>query len=347
MVNKNNMVNKGFPKSVDIINDLKAVENVHTDSWYIKSEFECNGKKLGFTWHQGVSTTSLDGKKAMTLECLFMNVTDDTWINKNRLYSISDTANIDYDKMHVYSPGVDFSGDHHQMDLKVLIDDILLDMHFTTNGEVLYNGVTGLIEFGCSNSYQFSFPNMKMEGTLTIAGEEYKVTNATAWFDRQYGTMNNKKVPATLLPGVTDWLWIGFSSLKDGKGAISLWDVYNPGSRNAFATILREDGTEANVLINIRYDDIWTSAKSGYKYPKTIHVDIPDEEFKLTLRCLADLKYVEFVHEGELKKLSGCQCLFDAQGTYKDTTINRICDVEIIGNLCGEDQKAIKNTASQ
>lgn len=89
-----------------------------------------------------------------------------------------------------------------------------------------------------------------------------------------------------------------------------------------------------NASADITYDDIWTSEKSGHSYPNIIHIQIPAEDFDVTLTSPASVQNAEFVHE--IKLLSGCQCLYHLSGTYKGNKIDCFVDVEMIGYVCGE-----------
>ncbi len=329
---KNLMTNHGFPMSVNALDDLKAVPEALIDSWYIKTEFEADGKQLGFTWHHMVQP--YDNEIKVSVESLFMDATDDIWLNNKILSSVNEENGIATDRMHCFSYWGDFSGDMKHMSLDLKIGENEIHMNFIPNGEILYNGGTGLITFGNTGSYQYSFPNMKMEGTFILQGHEYKVKNAYAWFDRQYGIAQTRTKEYSFGPGKSSWLWIGLSSLQNGRGAVSLWDVYLPTQRHAFATFLLQDGVMKNASADITYDDIWTSEGSGHSYPNTINIRIPAEDFDVKLTSLATGPDAEFVHE--VKLLSGCQCLYHISGTYKGEKIDSSVDVEMIGDVCGE-----------
>jgi len=329
---KNLMANSGFPMSVHIQEDLKAIPQALIDSWYIKTEFEADGKQLGFTWHHMVQAYGNELK--VSVESLFMDATNDVWLNNKILSSVDDKNGVASDCMHCFSSWGDFRGDMDQMTLNLEIGGDEIHMKFIPNGEVLYNGGTGLIHFGNTGSYQYSFPNMKMEGTFIFQGHEYKITNANAWFDRQYAFAPTRTEGFTFAPGKSSWLWIGLSPLLNGRGAVSLWDVYGNTERYAFGTFLNPDGVMTNAAAEITYDDIWTSERSGHSYPNTIHIHIPAEDFDVKLTSLASGQDAEFVHE--VKLLSGCQCLYHISGTYKGEKIDRSVDVELIGDVCGE-----------
>ena len=142
---KNLLINNGFPMSVNISNDLKPVKIAYTDSWYIKTEFEADGKQLGFTWHQ--MSQPYGNEIKVSVESLFMNATDDIWLD-NKILSSPNTENgVAEDKMHCFSSFGNFSGDLNHMTLDLKIENNEIHMSFIPNGEVLYNGGTGLIEF--------------------------------------------------------------------------------------------------------------------------------------------------------------------------------------------------------
>lgn len=329
---KNPMNNSGFPMSVNPSEDLKPLPHAQIDSWYIKTEFEADGKQLGFTWHQMLQ--AYGNEKKVSAESLLMNASDNIWLNNRILSSVNEENGFDSECMHCYSSWGDLTGDENHMSLDLIIDENEIHVTFVPNGEILYNGGTGLIEIGNTGSYQYSFPQMKMEGTFLLQGHEYKIHNAHAWFDRQYGIPAGHPSDLTFAPGQNSWLWIGLSPLHSNLGAVSLWDIYSSDKRFAFGTFLHEDGIMTNASIDITYDDIWVSRKTGHSYPNTIHIAIPSEDFNVTLTSLARGQDAEFVHE--IKLLSGCQCLYHINGSYRGEKIDRTVDVEMIGDVCGE-----------
>ncbi|MCR5788867.1 MAG: carotenoid 1,2-hydratase [Lachnospiraceae bacterium] len=336
---KNLLKNSGFPYSVDVASWLKPIKNSCTDSWYVKAEFQVEGQQYGFTWHEGTTLMPdpQDPSKQVTIisaESLFMDVEKDLFIS-NEITALPDEKNgVDPDCMRVYSKWGELSGDEKKMRLDLVIDDNEVHVDLEFNNEVMLNGGIGLIEFGSESSYEYAFPNMKMEGTVKIQGREFKIENAYAWFDRQVGLINQKDEPRLLEAGRSCWMWIGMPRLNGDRGAISLWDVYNPGRRNAFATVIHEDGTERNVNCDITYDNIWTSETTGFSYPRTVNVDMPEEDIHFTMTCMSGGTNQEFVREP--KGLSGCQCLYRTVGSYKGIPIDRAANVEMIGDLCGE-----------
>lgn len=330
---KNLLKNDGFPYSVDVEKDLTPMQEANTgDSWYIKAEFEAAGTQYGFTWHEGL--LSANGTTLVSAEALFMSVKDDLYLNYDMTRPFAGKNGVDYETLHVYSEWGALRGDSREMALDLCVEDNEMHVTLTYNDEVLMNGVTGLIEAGNTSSYQYAFPNMKMNGYMVLRGQRIEIRNQYAWFDRQYGLINGKKGAPLFLVGKSSWLWIGISRLSGEKGAISLWDVYNPGHRNAYATVVRPDGSHANLPIDVTYDDVWISEISGFSYPRKIHVSIPAEQFTADFTCCTNGKSYHFLRQP--KELSGCQCLYYMEGSYKGQPFARVNDVEMIGDLCGE-----------
>lgn len=290
---------------------------------------------MGFEWHQQVADTEMG--KVNNVEFFLMDGTNKIQY-PNAYSSIGDSVNYSLsDKLEISSKFGKLTGDTNNMNLKLSSSDGSVDVTMQVKDK-LYNGTTGLLNF-MGNSYEYAYPNLVVNGTVNIKGSEYKVKNATAWFDRQWSvkmaqtdssvSKNRWWAPATYADFKESWLWIGMS-LTDSD-AISLWDCYTD-KRNCFATLLHEDGTQVNTGMNVKYDDIWTSKKTGGSYPGKFTIDIPTEDLHLTFTKLSNNS--EFTHATD--GIYGCQNLMAVEGTYKGKTINKTVVVELIGNLCGK-----------
>ena len=327
--------NQGFPMSVDYAMDLRAMNNGLSDSWYFKAEFVSEGKELGFTWHPMVQY--VDGAPFMSIESNLMNASDNIWLNNSAMFPMDNEKNCaNTERMDVRCEWGVMTGDEKRMSLDAAFNGNEIHMTFDASGEILFNAATGLLRLGNSGSLQYSFPSMKMNGTFIMQGHAYSVKDAVAWFDRQYSMLFDPAKGVTSAPGQNSWLWIGQSQLKDGKAAVSLWDIYSKNARYAFATFAREDGSQINANCEITYDKIWSSKASGHSYPDVICVKCPQEDYEMTFTCLDTGHSAEFVHE-KVKAMSGVQCLYRARGRYKGVKIDSVNDVEMIGDLCGED----------
>lgn len=328
---RNSMPNKGVPLSVDYQKDLPARPGSSFDSWYVICNFECDGNKLAFEWHHQTVTITSE-MKMVTAEFLLMNASENLSIHNALTEPGSETSRADEEKLCVLSSWGEFSGDNSKMTLKLDVAEGKVDVVLKPKKEVLYNGTTGLLYLAGTDSHQFSFPNMDIEGTLTIKGKEYTIKNTTAWFDRQWGFGFSQT--EGFGPGMfqVSWLWLGMTLNDDKSEAISLWDAYTADGKHAFATFLKKDGSQVNALADIKYDEVWTSKKSGKNYPRIVSISIPSEDFNVKLVSMIDDP--EFVREGV--NISGCQTLCNVTGTYKGKPIARDVVLEMLGDVCGE-----------
>ncbi len=330
--NKNSLPNRGVPLFVDISKDLAPKADAALDSYYVNCCFEAGGKQLGFEWHEMIYR--LPQGNFTSTEFLLMNGSDDHFFPNTLSEPLTQNDSIPDGQLTISSSIGKLKGDQKEMTLSLQSDKGNVNVVLRPRREVLYNGSTGLLNLAGSKSYEYAYTNMDVEGTVTIDGKEYKVKNATAWFDRQWSG-----IPDTVSSGdpmkmmSSSWLWLGMPLNEDLSAAISLWDLYTDEGRNACATILNKNGTQINVPANISYDGIWTSRSSGNKYPRRVHVSIPEEKLDFTLESL--ITNPDFVHS-DGKGAPGCQVLCRAKGTYQGKTFNRNVIVEMIGDLCGK-----------
>lgn len=332
-MNRNQMKNHGIPLSVNVKENMPAVKNGTFDSWYVISNFEADGKKFAFEWHQQALKIGPLGR-IVTAEFLITNGSEDICKHNAITEREGSKAGASADKLHVWTAWGGMDGDETRMTLKLNAGTEGVDVVLTPTGQTLYNGTTGLLHFGSNDSYEFAFPNMKIEGTLTFEGKQYPITNTTAWFDRQWGYEMSKIESVGKQPGMfqQSWLWLGMVLSEDKKESISLWDAYLKNGRYNFATFIHADGSQNNAVAEVRYEDLYTSAASGNTYPRTVYVDVPQEDLHLKLESL--ITDPEFYREK--LGLSGCQCLCHVTGSYKGQNIEKDNVLELINNVCGE-----------
>ncbi len=328
MGNYNVMKSSGVSYYVDPRTDLAAKENYSIDSWYVNLYCEVEGKKIGFTWHQGTVDAGI--MKMATIEICMMELTENIWFSEATTEQISKTAYASYEKLDVRTSFGGLTGDDKEMRLQLTTKDGEVDITLKPQNALLVNGGSGLINlYNMGDSVQFSWPNMLASGTVTLQGTTYKVQNETAWFDRQWGTSLSLEDFVSSKDGLS-WMWIGMnpSVEKDGIGAFSVWDTFAKGVRNTFATVIVEDGAQLYAPTEITYSDIWVSKQTGNKYPNKFHVSIPAAELEVDFSCLVD--ETEFVHEfGN----AGSQSPFSVTGTMRGKTINTNMIVEMIGGI--------------
>lgn len=327
---KSEVANKGIPLWVDAEKDLPGAEKSTFDSFFVSCEFEGeDGHHYGIVWHQQTQFG-----KYMTAQVLLADPANGVDNNTPFTGMAGHDCHISTDKLECVSPLGSLTGSKEEMHLVINVEDASADLKLRPRKMILYNGTTGLLKMlDNMDNHQFSFPNMDVEGTFTINGQTHKVTNTTAWFDRQWGFADTSK---SLLEGKgmnrLSWLWIGFPLNEERTAAVSLWDSFAADGRYCFATVYNEDETQANHKVEITYKDVWKSRKSGCSYPGAVHVEIPTAKINLDLTILPGDP--EFYHPEN--GLAGFEALCKIDGSYKGQKVDRYGFLEIVGDVCGE-----------
>ncbi|EIZ77330.1 hypothetical protein WSK_4116 [Novosphingobium sp. Rr 2-17] len=318
----------GTPLFVDTTKDLVSHTDTFLESWYVNAAFESGGKILGFEWHQSVTA----GGSAT--EFLVMNATDDIWRPYAAAEAPSATVGASTTEMHVYSTVGSLIGDRSEMRFKAVNGNNSVDVVMRPQAAELYNGTTGLLPFLGTNSYEFAFPNMITQGTITIDGEVHEVKSDAVWFDRQWGataglTPDDMKRNAAVV-NEAHWTWLGLSFGAGNRAAISFWDVMGEDKRWTFLTCLGEDGVQTNVEAQVEYLKVWTSSDTGQKYPGLVHITAPKLHLELVLTAM--MSRPEFVYprgQGH----SGGQSLCRVAGHVGKTRIDTHALLEMIGGI--------------
>ena len=326
---KNLLPNNGVPLFVDCEKDLPphVLDGGLFDSWYICATLDQDGKKLGIQWHHQIQETP---QGIVTLsEFAISDGTTHKYFPHGLCLPLSPENGADRDKLNVYSNICSLTGDRNKMQFKVMADDCSMDVTLE-GGDVLYNGTMGMVRFLSADSYQYSFPNMKMNGVLKIGDTEYRIVDQTAWFDRQWSIVSHPGEHIMEVPGCVRlaWLWFGLN-MPNGEH-FSLWDAYGCRGKEAFATIASPDGSQRNVLIDVTYSDIWTSERTGCHYPRTVEVEVPSEDIHLKLTSMIDNP------EADTVVVNSCQDLCTITGTCKGLPVDDLVVLEIVGDICGE-----------
>lgn len=328
-MSRNSMKNNGLPMFADPVKDLNGKGAIMMDSYYFNAAFEAEGKILGIQWHQ--QTNDTPAGKNVSVEFDIMDGSEHSYSPHATLLPLGKDAGADEKSLRVFSPLGVVQGDSHRMSAKLRDGDDGMDLVFDIQPQILYNGAMGMIRFLGTDSYEFAYPNMVMNGTVTYKGKVYTVKDQKAWFDRQWSFKPNGIESIVAAPGVTQlsWLWTGMNLSDDGTESISLWDAYGAKGKNSFATIVYPDGTNINYLMDIDYGDLWVSEKSGNTYPRTVRISVPKAGLTMTCRAMIDDP------EAVSPLVSGCQGLVEVTGTYKGKEFRRYTIQEIVGNLCG------------
>jgi predicted secreted hydrolase len=164
------------------------------------------------------------------------------------------------------------------------MDGYALDLELTATKPAALHHETGYIDFQpAGGSYYYSRTRMAASGTLTVDGRPLAVTGQ-AWMDHQWGNF--------IVAGAGGWDWFALQ-LDDG------WDLMIFHIRTAegqvalsFGTLVAPDGRTRH----LGPDDFafaatgeWTSPVTDTTYPSGWAVDLPAEDWSLTLEpSLAD-----------------------------------------------------------
>ena len=213
--------------------------------------------------------------------------------------------------------------------IKAALEKCSFDVVIHPVGDIIYNGGTGYFPLmQLKNNYQYSCPDMRMDGKIVIEGKEYTVADGSCWFDRQFNSPSLKEIPniTTMNP---KWMWMGIQ-LENGV-SISLWEILpDHGAHFSFATILHQDGTQTICQMKSAAENSaepWHSSVTGQNYPTKWHIEISDYEIDLFVTC--NPKQQEIV--SALKQLNKYEAESDVTGTYQGSIVNGACCVELLG----------------
>jgi predicted secreted hydrolase len=158
-------------------------------------------------------------------------------------------------------------------------DEISLDLALTPLRQPVLNGERGLSRKSSnieSASYYYSITRMQTEGSLTIAGDEYRVSGLS-WLDREWST-------SALASDQVGWDWFALQ-LADGTDLM----LYNIRKRdgtadeNSSGTLSTADGEAVGLKrddFEIVVNSTWESPQGG-TYPSGWTVRIPARDLEI------------------------------------------------------------------
>ena len=331
---RTDMPNAGLPMFVFPEKDLNAKPGNFLDSWYVNAAVQLEDRVVGIQYHQQNQTTPFG--ELCNSEFALMDGSDRSYHPYAVMVPVDEANGASADELNVYSSWGALTGDKNVMTLKLASDECKLDVTLENKGDLLINGTMGMLRFIGCDSYQFAYPNLVMNGTLTIGDKEYKLVNEHAWFDRQWG------IPGTEIPGESvlrlpdmlqvSWVWFGLPLTADKTEFMSFWDAVDGRGRHTFATILTKEGKQVNVLCDTTYSNLWTGSlcEPGNSYPRTTHVVVKEMDLDITLESGIDNP------ESGNPMICGCQDLVHVTGSYKGQAIDTYTILEIVNNVCGD-----------
>lgn len=152
-------------------------------------------------------------------------------------------------------------------------------LNLVPNGPPMLNGRAGFSTKAADPrhaSYYYSRPQLKVEGTLTLAGKTRPVSGQ-AWLDHEWSS-------EVLPPGAQGWDWIGIN-LADGSAlmAFRLRGVAGSALWSA-ATFRQADGSTRSLppaAVTFEALRQWRSPRTGIAYPVEWRVRLEQRLFRL------------------------------------------------------------------
>lgn len=329
---RDQMPNSGLPLFVNPVKDLPAKEGNFMDSWYVNACVQVEGRVLGIQYHHQLQGSPMG--LLCNSEFALMDGTDHSYHPYALMCPVDENNGSDGTKLNAFSAWGALTGDEKKMTLKLASEDCQLNVTLENKGDLLINGTMGMIRFIGCDSYQFAYPNLVMNGTLTVAGKEYKLVNEHAWFDRQWSDRAIEGESVLRLPGVLQdsWVWFGIPLSPAKEEFLSFWDTVDQTGRHIFATVRTKDGQQKNVLCKTEYSDFWTGTmcEPGNTYPRTSRIIAEEIGLDITLKSM-----IENPESGNAM-ICGCQDLCHVTGTYNGAPVDTYTVLEIVNNVCGE-----------
>jgi predicted secreted hydrolase len=160
------------------------------------------------------------------------------------------------------------------MKLSAVDGAVALDLDLASLKPVVLNGERGLSRKGSepgNASYYYSIPRLATRGTLTVAGERFRVSGLS-WLDREWST-------SALSPDQSGWDWFALQ-LNDGRDLMFYRLRRKDGSVDPFsAGTLTEANGRARRLsaaeLQLSATAWWTSPASGTRYPARWRLAVP------------------------------------------------------------------------
>lgn len=320
---------KKFVSSTIDVMETFLPQKTFTNSWFFIGDCKVDGHDISFLFHM------MAGRFINQLNGVF-SVTDKTtgW------YESSDCIIPLRKHMHEKDGTLTVKTDNAEMNgnlkdginIKAKLKKCSFNAFIKPYGDVILNGGSGyypLLLF--KNNAQYSCPNMKMDGSVTIEGKEYEFRNTECWFDRQF---NSPIVKDIIKNGVKldDRKWIWFGLKLDNNVSMSIWEILDAdGTDNNFGTVLLPDGTQ-NIFMPDSLvencDDVWHSDVTRQNYPTKWKVKSKLPNMDLLITCVP--REQEIVSERtDLNKYEGESIV---TGIYMGEEVTGSCCVEILGN---------------
>jgi len=177
-------------------------------------------------------------------------------------------------EMHVHYGKTLVKKHKKHYDLAFNQGDDALDLRLSVAKKPALWGDNGVIPMGNKgDSYYYSFPRMKAEGTLTLQGEKKKVSGIV-WMDHQWGEWD-----------LLDDRWVWFAVQLSDNTDLMVFSFENPSTHDTirFGGIALPSGRVVMTGVRLKPTRHWTSAKTRRKYAVGWRLELPERKTKLSI----------------------------------------------------------------
>lgn len=164
------------------------------------------------------------------------------------------------------------NGGSHVLRSSAGTDSVSFDLSLAPSEGMMLHDAIGWLAFPLGSSYYYTFPRMRVSGTLEVPTRGREVVQGEAWYDHQWGDF-------VVLGWPSGWYWTGLN-FHDGTSLMvsEVRDV-DGGRFRLFGTYIGRDGnqrelTGATDAIEIEHLEYWTSPETDAEYPVASRVKI-------------------------------------------------------------------------
>ncbi len=299
------------------------------NGWWYVGKFEAEGETLGYLAHWMYMGTRF-GEPTLCYHFSATNETTGKFYHKSELYrnpdiEIKETGEGEDRKLMVKVPAGYLEGDMGKVHLEASGEDFSLSCDMESYGNVLYGGgTTSFPAIIGTNINQFSVPDMRTKGCITLDGKTYEI-EGSSWFDRQWQT-DNPSDPRS----IGKWKWNWFNICLDNGEVLGVWDMYivSQNVNYCWATVLHPDGTQTIDTVSRTFGNYWKSEKSGKNYPLYSRIRLENLDVELEIEPVVEDQEMGVPGMIAMYEYEG---LSDVKGTYKGQPVKGYSYYELVG----------------
>ena len=292
------------PRTLAFPRDHGSHPGLRTEWWYITGQARAADRAWGFqvTFFRSRVDTAQPLRSAFAARQLLFAHAALCDVQGQRLYhdqriaragfGIAESSESDTGvRLHDWSLARSDAGPAERYDTRICSSAFALELQFETQDPPLLQGRAGLSRKGPEPgqaSYYYSRPQLRVAGTLELAGQRLEIQAAReagdnrAWLDHEWSQ-------ALMHPEAVGWDWIGMN-LFDGR-ALTAFRVrradgsalWAGGSLRGMDASVQAFAHDAVQFTPLRH---WSSPASGARYPVQWQVDTPAGRF--TVHALVD-----------------------------------------------------------